>query len=428
MSDVAGVVAGFGGALREAGLAVGADRCERFARAIGLVRPQTAEELLLCAVTTLASSREQGEMVARVFEATFGRGGMAGRGSGQPDGGGRVDGRDGVEEGRSGSRMDMLAKLARAAREHHGGRDGLGAGDGWDAADGRGARDASRGADSRDVRTEGQPGLRRVASAAERLAGVDFAEMTPAELLELAGVMRGLTLAVPVRRSHRQRRGAHGRQADLRATLRHARRSGAYPFGIIKKIPARRPRKLVVLCDISGSMEPYARAMLQLLYCAAGGARAEVFSFATRLTRLTKTLMEPEPGLALQRAGQAAPDWLGGTRIGVSLKEFNDSFGIRGLARGAVVVVVSDGWDTGDPVVVRREMERLSRVAFRIVWVNPRSQSPGYLPLAGGMAAAWPYCDAVVSAHRLDALGELTAALADPVRRRTRSGATTLPV
>jgi hypothetical protein len=167
-------------------------------------------------------------------------------------------------------------------------------------------------------------------------------------------------------------------------------------------------------------MEPYARAMLQLLYCAAGGARAEVFSFATRLTRLTRVLAQPQPHLALRRAGQTAPDWLGGTRIGACLKEFNDGYGSRGVARGAVVVVVSDGWDTGDPAVVRREMARLSRMAFRIVWVNSRAQSPDYRPLAGGMAAARPYCDAVVSAHRLDALGELTAALAEPVRRRVR--------
>ena len=238
-----------------------------------------------------------------------------------------------------------------------------------------------------------------LASATERLAATDFAELTPGELWQLAGAMRRLTLAVPLRRSRRQRRGPRGRQADLRSTLRHARRTGAEPFGIIRKNPARRPRKLVVLCDISGSMEPYARAMLQLLYCAAGGARAEVFSFATRLTRMTGPLAQPRPALALRHAGQAAPDWLGGTRIGPCLKDFNDAFGCRGLARGAVVVVVSDGWDTGDPAVLRREMARLSRVAFRIVWVNPRAHRPGYRPLAGGMAAAWPYCDAVVSAR-----------------------------
>ena len=175
----------------------------------------------------------------------------------------------------------------------------------------------------------------------------------------------------------------------------------------------------MVLCDISGSMEPYARAMIQLLYCAAGGARAEVFSFATRLTRLTPALARQQPGRALERAGQAAPDWLGGTMIGASLKEFNDVYGRRGMARGAVIVIISDGWDTGDPEVLRREMERLSLVAFRIVWVNPRTKSARFQPLAGGMAAAWPHCDAIVSAHSLAALDDLADAVADPVRRRS---------
>ena len=179
-----------------------------------------------------------------------------------------------------------------------------------------------------------------------------------------------------------------------------------------------RPRRLVVLCDISGSMEPYARAMIQLLYCAAGGAGAEVFTFATRLTRLTGALAHARPGLALQRAGQAAPDWLGGTKIGESLKEFNDSYGRRGMARGAVVVIISDGWDTGDPRCWAGEMERLSLVAYRIIWVNPRTQSAGYQPLAGGMAAAWPHCDRWSARTRCTRWANSTAALADPVRRR----------
>jgi uncharacterized protein with von Willebrand factor type A (vWA) domain len=165
-------------------------------------------------------------------------------------------------------------------------------------------------------------------------------------------------------------------------------------------------------------MEPYARAMIQLLYCAAGGAGAEVFTFATRLTRLTPLVDRTSPQEALRRAGQVAPDWLGGTKIGAAIKEFNDSYGRRGMARGAVVVIISDGWETGDPDLLRREMERLSLVAFRIVWVNPRTKSAAYQPLAGGMAAAWPHCDAVVSAHTVSALDQLTEALADPVRRR----------
>jgi len=204
----------------------------------------------------------------------------------------------------------------------------------------------------------------------------------------------------------------------MRATLRLARRTGGHAFRLIGRRPATRSRRLVVLCDISGSMESYARAMIQLLYCAAGGAGAEVFTFATRLTRLTPVLARTPPWQALQLAGQAAPDWLGGTKIGTALKEFNDTYGRRGMARGAVVVIISDGWETGDPELLRQQMERLSLVAFRIVWVNPRTKSSSYQPLAGGMAAAWPHCDAVVSAHTVRALDQLAAALADPVRRR----------
>jgi uncharacterized protein with von Willebrand factor type A (vWA) domain len=407
--DLAAVVARLAGALREAGVAVGPDRCERFARAVLLIRPAERAGLLRCAVATLAASRDEAGTVARVFAVTFG-----GR-QDEPTAAVAMASRRDRPDREAAPGGDVLARVARAARERPRGR-AFQAREPWDGGGEAGQADGADAETGRAGRVEA--GGRGVASTAERLAGTDFAELSQAELLLLAGAMRRLTLAVPVRRSRRQRRGPRGRAVDLRATLRQARRSGAVTLKIIRKSPAGRPRKLILLCDISGSMEPYARAMLQLLYCAAGGARAEVFSFATRLTRLTRALAEPRPGLALQRAGQAAPDWLGGTRIGASLREFNDSFGRRGPARGAVVVIVSDGWDTGDPEVVRREMERLSRIAFRIVWVNPRAHRPGYRPLAGGMAAAWPYCDAVVSAHRLDALGELTSALADPVRRR----------
>jgi uncharacterized protein with von Willebrand factor type A (vWA) domain len=178
---------------------------------------------------------------------------------------------------------------------------------------------------------------------------------------------------------------------------------------------------LVVLCDISGSMEPYARAMLQLLYCASDATRAEVFVFATRLTRLTPVLRRSSPGPALAVAGAAAPDWSGGTRIGAAVAEFLDRYGRRGMARGAVVMIISDGWETGDAGQLGPAMARLSRLAYRIVWVNPRTQSPRYRPLVGGMAAAWPYCDAVVSAHRIDALEDLIAALGDARRSRSRT-------
>jgi uncharacterized protein len=418
------VAARFGMALRAAGVPADPGRCERFARAVTVARPATLRSLYLCALATLASSQGHIETLRRVFWEVFGPG-EPDPAEGEPQAAGPPGGHP-----RTSQVADLLREAADAARSHAAqagppdapqrGPLPSGQPDGDEAdqpgASAGGSRLVPLGEAAPDG-AEAEAARHTLASAVERLASTDFAELTPAELLLLAGLMRKLTLAVPLRRSRRPRRTPHGRQADLRATLRQARRTGGHPLRLARRAPVLQPRRLVVLCDISGSMEPYARAMLQLLYCAAGGAQAEVFTFATRLTRLTGTLAHVRPGVALQQAGQAAPDWLGGTRIGEALGEFNDGYGRRGMARGAVVVIISDGWDTGDPEVLRREMERLSRVAHRIVWVNPRTQSAEYQPLAGGMAAAWPYCDAVVSAHSLNALEDLTAALAHSGRQ-----------
>jgi uncharacterized protein with von Willebrand factor type A (vWA) domain len=167
-----------------------------------------------------------------------------------------------------------------------------------------------------------------------------------------------------------------------------------------------------MLCDISGSMEPYARAYLQFLTCAAGsGPDAEAFVFATRLTRLTRALTSRHPERAIQRAAAAAPDWSSGTRIGDALKAFNDLHGRRGMARGAVIVILSDGWERGDPMLVGREMERLGRLAHRIVWVNPRVSATAFSVQAGGMVAALPHVDALVSGHSFEALHEVVEAI-----------------
>jgi uncharacterized protein with von Willebrand factor type A (vWA) domain len=398
--DLALVAARFGAALRAAGVPADPGRCERFASAVTVARPVTVSGLYLCALATLVASKDHIETLRRVFEAIFG---------GLPDvpvAGGEpaVPGPPGTAQGPLPA-SDILREAAQAAQSHT-------------ILTATEQQEPATGGDEDSPGDEAVSAREVRASATERLASTDFAELSPAELLLLSGLMRKLTLAVPLRRSRRPQQTPRGRQTDLRSTLRQARRTGGHPLRLARRAPLREPRRLIVLCDISGSMEPYARAMLQLLYCAAGGAQAEVFTFATRLTRITGTLAHVRPGLALHQAGQAAPDWLGGTRIGESIADFNDSYGRRGMARGAVVVIISDGWDTGDPDVLRREMERLSRVAHRIVWVNPRTQSPEYQPLAGGMAAAWPYCDAVVSAHSLNALDELTAALAHPGHRR----------
>ena len=160
-------------------------------------------------------------------------------------------------------------------------------------------------------------------------------------------------------------------------------------------------------------MEPYARAYLQFLACAAGsGPNAEAFVFATRLTRVTRALASRSPERAIQRAAAAAPDWSSGTRIGDALSAFNDRHGRRGMARGAVIVILSDGWERGEPLLVGREMERLARLAYRIVWVNPRVSASGFSPRVGGMAAALPHVDALVSGHSLEALGEVADAIA----------------
>jgi uncharacterized protein with von Willebrand factor type A (vWA) domain len=198
----------------------------------------------------------------------------------------------------------------------------------------------------------------------------------------------------------------------MRRTLQAARRTGGDPIRLARRQRRVTRRRLVMLCDISGSMEPYARAYLQFLTCAAAsGPDAEAFVFATRLTRLTRALASSNPERAIQRAAAAAPDWSSGTRIGDALKAFNDRHGRRGMARGAVIVVLSDGWERGDPEVVGREMQRLGRLAHRIVWVNPRLSASAFSVRAGGMVAALPYCDALVSGHSFAALAEVVRAI-----------------
>ena len=168
----------------------------------------------------------------------------------------------------------------------------------------------------------------------------------------------------------------------------------------------------MLIADVSGSMERYSRAYLYLLHGAVRALRAETFVFATRLTRLTRTLRTGDPELALRTALGGVDDWSGGTRIGAAVREFNDDWGRRGLARGAVVVIVSDGWESDDPALLGTQMERLGRLAHRIVWVNPRSKSERYRPLVGGMAAALPHVDVFTSGHSLDALDDVLAAIA----------------
>jgi uncharacterized protein len=232
--------------------------------------------------------------------------------------------------------------------------------------------------------------------------------------LQLRALAAAFHLAAPSRRSRRTQRHRRGSELDLRATLRRARRTGGDPLRREQRRVRTRPRRIVLLCDISGSMESTSRAYLHVLHSAVLGANAEAFVFGTQLTRLTRQLKVTHPDLALYRAGQVAPDWSGGTRIGAALKAFNDGWARRGLARGAVIVIVSDGWERDDPALLGQEMGRLARLAHRIVWINPRSASPKWQPLAGGMAAAMPSVDTLVSGHSIAALHDVAAAIAAP--------------
>jgi uncharacterized protein with von Willebrand factor type A (vWA) domain len=251
-------------------------------------------------------------------------------------------------------------------------------------------------------------------SPAEVLRARDFAAYTSLEHAESRRLMADLRLGGALRRSRRHRPVRRRRGTpDLRHTVRRSLRAGGEAVDRAYRAPSSKPRRVILLCDVSGSMEPYARALLQFLHVAvAGRTRVEAFALGTRLTRLTRELSTRDPDAALAAAAERVLDWSGGTRLGEGLRSFNDEWGVRGMARGAVVVILSDGWDRGDPELLAAEMQRLARVAHRVVWVNPLKATPEYAPLARGMAAALPYVDEFVSGHSIDALEELVEVIA----------------
>ncbi|MEI6299634.1 MAG: VWA domain-containing protein [Actinomycetota bacterium] len=247
-------------------------------------------------------------------------------------------------------------------------------------------------------------------SGVETLRDKDFADYSNDEMQQAQMFMQSLRVAGPPRPSLRMKpTRARGKRPDMRATVRASLAASGEPMRRHWVENGDKPRRIVFLLDISGSMEPYARALVRFVHAGvAGRQRVEAFTLGTRLTRITRELSSKDPDRALRAAGENVRDWSGGTRLGETLRLFNNEWGVRGMARGAIVVVLSDGWDRGDPLVLAEQMERLHRVSFRIVWVNPLKVTPGYAPLARGMAAALPYVDDFVEGHSLDALEQLT--------------------
>jgi uncharacterized protein len=378
--DLPALAAAFGRRLHAAGVPVTAERSARFAQALALTRPVARRRLYWTARAVLVSDASQVGTFNAVFAEVFGA---------------RVVELDEPEDQRH---VPAPSEDIPPGRGRHG------------------AEGLPGGAAPAPARGESGAGPEApvpvVASADEVLRAKRFDALEPAELARLYALMTQLKIATPERRTRRARPDRRGERIDLRRTLRGSLRTAGDPIKLARRSRRVVPRRIVLLCDISGSMEPYARAYLQFLTCAAGaGPNAEAFVFATRLTRLTRALASRSPERAIQRAAAAAPDWSSGTRIGEALRAFNDRHGRRGMARGAVIVILSDGWERGDPALVGRELARLARLAHRIVWVNPRVGAAGFSPRAGGMAAALPYVDALVSGHSLDALRDVVAAI-----------------
>ena len=270
----------------------------------------------------------------------------------------------------------------------------------------------------REEIVEGDAELRPAAwSDVELLRDKDFADYTEEERRLARGIMNALAHRGPRRASRRTRasarRGAqpHASRPDLRRTVRASLRHGGEPVERHWRKRAEGQRPLVFVCDVSGSMEPYARMLLQYMHaCVAARRRVEAFVFGTRLTRVTRELRGRDPDRALERAAGAAADWSGGTRMGEALAALNREHGRR-LGRGAVVVVLSDGWDRGDADQLAAEMSRLHRCAQRLVWLNPLKAHPEYEPLTRGMRAALPSVDDFLAGNSLASLEQLAALL-----------------
>jgi hypothetical protein len=252
-------------------------------------------------------------------------------------------------------------------------------------------------------------------SAAEVLRDKDFAEYSSDELVHAQELMSSLRLIGSPRASLRLAASKRTTaRPDIRRTLQAAIRSGGEPIERHFRAPRTRLRRLVLVLDVSGSMEPYARALLRFVHAAvAGRQKVEAFALGTRLTRITRELDSRDPDLALAAASKRVMDWSGGTRLGDGLRDFNDEWGVRGMARNSIVVVLSDGWDRGDPDLLSEQMERLHRVTHRLIWVNPLKVTPGYAPLARGMAAALPHLDAFVEGHSVAAMEELCRVISE---------------
>lgn len=365
------VLLGFARALRAAGVPVTADRERTYLLAVATVGLEDRPAVYAVGRATLCGSPADLERYDLVYAVWFG------------------------------------AERPAAARRAPSTRPPASMADLRDGHDGRDGRDDSERdeLDSDDVRAQ--------ASAKEVLRHRDIATMSARERAALARMFAGLRPRPPRRRTHRWTAAPRGR-VDARATMREMVRRHGEPGPVRWRTRAERPRRVVVLIDVSGSMSAYADSLLRLAHawCRSAGP-VEVFTVGTRLTHVTAALHQRDPDRALVAAGRTIPDWSGGTRLADGLKAFLDLWGRRGMARGAVVVLVSDGWERGDPEGLAEQMRRLHALAHHVVWANPHRGLDAYEPVQQGIVAALPHVDSFVSGHSMAAFADLLDVVAD---------------
>lgn len=362
MSVETGLV-GFAHALRGAGLVVTADRTAGFVDAVTRLGLAEAADVYWAGRATMTSGPDDAEVYDRVFRAWF---------TGE-----QVRRRAGHDAPPAPTLQAALSQQERAG----------------------------------DAAEEGET-LRVQSSGEDVLRHRDVADLTAAERRALAELFAGMRVRLPVRRGHRRRPAARG-QVHPRRTVREMLRRGGELAPPRYRARTPRPRTVVLLIDVSGSMQPYADTLLRLAHRvvragASSGGRVEVFTVGTRLTRLTPALRaHADPDTAMAAAGAVVPDWSGGTRLGEVLKAFADRWGQRGLARGAVVVICSDGWERGDPALLAEQVRRLQRLAHKVVWANPHRGRDGYQPVQQGVVAVLPWLDSFVAGHSMAAYAAL---------------------
>jgi uncharacterized protein with von Willebrand factor type A (vWA) domain len=382
--DPVGVVVALGRALQAAGVPAGPDRVREAVRAVAALRPTSRADVYWAGRATLCAGREDTARYDAVFAALF-------------DGGGLPRPRAAPV---SVVRMVPVTLVDPAGAE-------------------------VPPADGGDDQAQDPSLLRATASSVEVLRHKDISALSADERDALHRALAALDLPGEARRSRRWRRaGQHG-AIDSRRTVRALLHAGGEPARLYRRRHAQRPRPVVLLVDVSGSMSAYADALLRFAHAASGrrGTPTEVFTIGTRLTRVTRELASPDPDTAMAEVATAVVDYSGGTRLGLLLRDFLDKWGQRGMARGAVVVVLSDGWERDDPALLGTQMRRLALLAHRVVWCNPRKGRPGFAPLAGGLAAALPHVDDFVEGHSLAALERLARVVAGASRAGVAGGA-----